>query len=115
MSDRLLRHMLYLLEKYNGFGYRLKGSRTPYLWSHSSLHERGRYVAERVFYQNAVWKQCGAAMLLRSLFNYFSLARYFCRTAGFAFSGGAPINGFSWMAGADFACAGADCGGASIS
>lgn len=67
VTDWSLPHVLYLLERYNGFGYRFKGLRTPYLWSYSNLYEKGRYVADRVFDPNAVSKQCGAAILLKEL------------------------------------------------
>jgi lysozyme family protein len=66
-TDWSLSHVLYLLEKYNGFGYRFKGLRTPYLWSYSNLYSTGRYVADGVFDPNAVSKQCGAATMLKAL------------------------------------------------
>jgi lysozyme family protein len=66
-TDWSLSHILYLLEKYNGFGYRIKGLRTPYLWSYSNLYSTGRYVADGVFDPNAVSKQCGAATMLKAL------------------------------------------------
>jgi len=37
VTDWSIPHMLYLLEKYNGFGYRKMGKLTPYLWSFSNL------------------------------------------------------------------------------
>jgi lysozyme family protein len=67
VTDWSLEHLLYLLEKFNGFGYRRKRLRTPYLWSYSNLYEKGRYVADRVFDPEAVSKQCGAAVLLKEL------------------------------------------------
>jgi lysozyme family protein len=59
--------MLYLLEAYNGFGYRPRGVPTPYLWSFSNLYRSGKYVADGKFDRNAVSKQCGAAVMLRVL------------------------------------------------
>lgn len=67
VTDWSVPHMLFLWEKYNGFGYRFKGLRTPYLWSFSNLYSKGRYVADGVFDPNAVSKQCGAAILLKAL------------------------------------------------
>jgi lysozyme family protein len=67
VTDWSLANVLYLLEKYNGFGYRRKGLRTPYLWSYSNLYEKGRYVADGVFDPEAVSRQCGAATLLKKL------------------------------------------------
>ncbi len=60
-------HLLYLWEMYNGFGYRKKGLRTPYLWSYSNLYSKGRYIADGVFDENAPSKQCGAAVMLKAL------------------------------------------------
>ena len=49
VTDWSIPNMLYLLEKYNGFGYRRMGRPTPYLWSFSKLYEKGKYVADRSF------------------------------------------------------------------
>jgi lysozyme family protein len=59
--------MLYLLEKYNGFGYRFKQLPTPYLWSFSNLFSKGKFVADHKFDPEAPSKQCGAAVMLKSL------------------------------------------------
>jgi lysozyme family protein len=59
--------VLYVLEGYNGFGYRSKGIRSPYLWSFSNLYEKGKYVADHQFDPNAVSKQVGSAVLLKLL------------------------------------------------
>ena len=59
--------MLYLFEKYNGFGYRSLGVPTPYLWSFSNLYVSGKFVADHEFDANAVSKQCGAAVMLKTL------------------------------------------------
>jgi lysozyme family protein len=67
IADWSVPHILYLFEKYNGFGYRHKGLRTPYLWSFSNLYDKGKYVADGVFDPDAVSKQCGAAVLLKQL------------------------------------------------
>lgn len=67
VTDWSVPHMLYLWEQYNGFGYRFKGLRSPYLWSFSNLYSKGRYVADGVFDGNAVSKQCGAAVMLKAL------------------------------------------------
>lgn len=57
--------MLYLLEAYNGFGYRGRGVPSPYLWSFSNLYRAGKFVADCVFDPNTVSKQCGAAVMVR--------------------------------------------------
>lgn len=67
VTDWSVPHLLYLWEKYNGFGYRFKGLRTPYLWSFSNLYSKGRYIADGVFDVNALSKQCGAAVMLKAL------------------------------------------------
>jgi lysozyme family protein len=59
--------MLYLLEKYNGFGYRKMGKPTPYLWSFCNLYEKGKYVADGRFDPKIISKQCGAAIMVKAL------------------------------------------------
>lgn len=58
---------LYALESFNGFGYRSKDTRSPYLWSFSNLYSKGKYVADHVFDPNATSKQIGAAVILKAL------------------------------------------------
>lgn len=60
---------LFKWEEYNGFGYRQHGVPSPYLWSFSNHYTRGRYVADHRFDADAVSKQCGAGVILRSLVN----------------------------------------------
>lgn len=60
-------HMLYLFERYNGMGYRRRGVPTPYLWSYSTLYEKGKFVADGHFDPEAVSKQCGAALMLKAV------------------------------------------------
>jgi len=67
VEDWSLPHMLYLLEAYNGFGYRSSFVPTPYLWSFSNLYSAGKFVADGTFDPTAVSKQCGAAVMLRVL------------------------------------------------
>ena len=61
--------LLYQLEAYNGWGYRLHHAHvlSPYLWSFSNHYERGKYVADGTWSDTAVSQQCGAAVLLRRL------------------------------------------------
>jgi lysozyme family protein len=66
-TDWSIARMLYLLEKYNGFGYRFKQLPTPYLWSFSNLFSKGKFVADHKFDPEAPSKQCGAAVMLKSL------------------------------------------------
>lgn len=60
-------HMLYLLESYNGFGYRRRGLPSPYLWSFSNIYDKGKFVADGKFDPNAVSKQCGAGLMLKAM------------------------------------------------
>jgi lysozyme family protein len=59
--------MLYLFERYNGFGYRKLGIPSPYLWSFSTLYAKGKYVADGHFDPDAVSAQCGAGVILKVL------------------------------------------------
>ncbi|MBZ0270811.1 peptidoglycan-binding protein [bacterium] len=60
---------LYRIEGYNGWGYRRyhPGTLSPYLWSFSNHHTRGRYVADGRFSPTAASRQPGAAILLAHL------------------------------------------------
>jgi len=68
-TDWSLGSLLYELERYNGFGYRLYHPevRTPYLWSWSRHYTSGKYVADGRWSATATSAQCGAATLLRRL------------------------------------------------
>jgi lysozyme family protein len=61
--------ILYQLEGYNGWGYRLHHPevKSPYLWSYSNQYESGKYVSDGTWSDTAVSNQCGAAVLLRRL------------------------------------------------
>jgi lysozyme family protein len=67
VTDWSVPHMLYLLEGYNGFGYRRRGLPTPYLWSFSNNYEKGKFVADGHYDPEAVSKQCGAALMLKAI------------------------------------------------
>jgi len=67
VSDWSIARMLYLLEKYNGFGYRMRRVPTPYLWSFSNLYEKGKFVQDGRYDPEAVSKQCGAALMLKAV------------------------------------------------
>ncbi len=59
--------MAYMLEKYNGFGYRTHGIPSPYLWSGSSIYTKGFYTSDGNFDPNAVSKQIGGMTMLKYL------------------------------------------------
>ena len=67
VGDWSIPHMLYLLEKYNGFGYRMRRVPSPYLWSFSNMYAKGKYVQDGRFDPEAVSKQCGAALMLKAV------------------------------------------------
>ncbi len=59
--------MLWALEPFNGYGYRNKGLRSPYLWASTNHQQRGKYVLDHVFDPNAIDSQMGAAAMLKYL------------------------------------------------
>ncbi|ADE14858.1 conserved hypothetical protein [Nitrosococcus halophilus Nc 4] len=61
--------LLYKLEGYNGWGYRLYHPHvlSPYLWGYSSHYKGGKYTADGRWSDAAVSKQCGTATLLRRM------------------------------------------------
>jgi len=61
--------ILFNLEKYNGWGYRIHhpGVKSPYLWSGTSVYSQGKYVADGKFDSTAVSSQVGGAAILKIL------------------------------------------------
>jgi lysozyme family protein len=59
--------ILYQLESYNGWGYRPRHVRTPYLWAGSNLEQPGKYVDDGVWSPHALSSQTGAAVLLKRM------------------------------------------------
>lgn len=61
--------LLYQLERYNGFGYRMSHPEvlSPYLWSFSTHYSRGKFVADGEWSATAVSAQCGGAVLWRRM------------------------------------------------
>ncbi len=68
-KDWSLPHLLYELEGYNGWGYRLYHTHvlSPYLWSYSNHYISGKYVADGRWSNTARSRQAGAAVLLKRL------------------------------------------------
>lgn len=66
-TDWSISGCLFLLESYNGFGYRNHGIHSPYLWSFSNHYARGKYVRDGVYDSNAVDMQIGTAVILRRM------------------------------------------------
>ena len=69
VGDWSLPRLLYELEGYNGWGYRLYHPHvlSPYLWSWSNHYTSGKYVADGRWSDTAKSRQCGAAVLLHRL------------------------------------------------
>jgi lysozyme family protein len=61
--------LLYEMERYNGFGYRLAHPEvySPYLWSMTNHYLRGKFIADGVWSSTAVSKQVGACAVFRRL------------------------------------------------
>src|SRR5207248_3311558 len=57
----------YMIELYNGFGYRRHGIYSPYLWSFSSNYSAGKYVQDGQWSASAVDAQCGVMPLISRL------------------------------------------------
>lgn len=68
--DWTLATVLWRFEMWNGFGYRSKGIRTPYLWAGSNLEQSGRYVRDGVWDGSKWSSQIGAAVLLKVLLDH---------------------------------------------
>lgn len=66
-KDWSIGNALALLERYNGLGYKRKGLPSPYIWSWSSVYEKGKYVADGRFDPEVIDQQCGAALIIKSL------------------------------------------------
>lgn len=65
--DWSLARALHRFESYNGFSYYKHLINSPYLWSFSNQYTQGKFVADHVYDQNAIFKQCGAAVMLKAL------------------------------------------------
>lgn len=66
-QDWSLPRMLYRIEAFNGFGYRRYARPSPYLWSFSTIYERGKFIADGRYDPRARSQQCGAAVMLKLL------------------------------------------------
>ncbi|OQX49841.1 MAG: hypothetical protein B5M46_03290 [Epsilonproteobacteria bacterium 4484_20] len=68
-ADWSLPRLLYELEGYNGWGYRLYHSHvlSPYLWSYSNHYISGKYIADGTWSDTARSRQCGAVLLIKRL------------------------------------------------
>lgn len=67
ITDWSVARVLWALEPFNGYGYRNKGLRSPYLWASTNHQQLGKYVRDGVFDPNVMDSQIGCAALLKYL------------------------------------------------
>jgi lysozyme family protein len=67
ITDWSIASVLYLLEKYNGFGYMKKGLLSPYLWSYTNHYTKGKYSSDGKYDPLLVSKQPGAAAIMKRM------------------------------------------------
>ncbi len=67
ITDWGVARVLWALEPFNGYGYRNKGLRSPYLWASTNHQQLGKYVADGVFDAHVMDSQIGCAALLKYL------------------------------------------------
>lgn len=69
INDWSLTRLLYELERYNGWGYRLYHPevKSPYLWSFSNHYVNGKYVADGTWSDTARSSQVGAAVIIKRM------------------------------------------------
>ena len=67
VTDWCWPHALYEGEAWNGFGPRMHGRHTGYLWAGTSVYNGGKYVADRQWDAGAWDKQLGIVPLMRAL------------------------------------------------
>lgn len=58
---------LWLLEKYNGWGYQNRNTPSPYLYSFSNQYRAGKFGSDGNYNPTLVSRQCGAATLLHRM------------------------------------------------
>lgn len=68
-KDWSIARVLFILEGYNGYGYRQyhPSVKTPYLWSFTNWYTKGKYVADGKYDGEAVSQQMGIAAVLKRM------------------------------------------------
>lgn len=69
IQDWSIAHVLFVMEGFNGYGYRTDHPevKSPYLWSMTNHYIKGKYVRDHVFDPEAVSQQLGIACILKRL------------------------------------------------
>jgi len=62
-----IERIAWCLEKYNGFGSRLRRVPSAYLWSFTTVYTKGKFVKDKVWDANEVSQQSGGTALLSAL------------------------------------------------
>lgn len=65
LNDDSIESLLAKLESFNGFGYLNNNRISPYLWSDSTIEQRGKYTSDGKFNPNVKDQQLGAGTLLK--------------------------------------------------
>lgn len=65
IKDWSIEQMAYNFEQYNGWGYRMNGVPSAYLWSGTNQYKSGKYVADHVFDPSVVDVQVGTMAVLK--------------------------------------------------
>lgn len=68
-SNWTISQVLEFLERYNGLGYAERDLNTPYLWSGTNLYTKGLFVADDKFDPEAVSKQIGSVVIIKTMLN----------------------------------------------
>ena len=66
-TDWCVEHLLFLWEKYNGFGYRNHNCLSQYVWAGTTVQTKGRYVSDGKFDPEATSNRVGCAAMLKML------------------------------------------------
>lgn len=73
VDDWSIAQIAYFQEKYNGFGYRVKGKPSPYLWSGSNQYQRGKYIRDGVYDPTVADSQLGVMVVLKCILDKIEL------------------------------------------
>jgi len=67
ITDWSVERVAYIMESFNGFGYRSKGIPSPYLWGGTSVQKAGKYVADGKYDPSVMDTQIGGMAVLKVL------------------------------------------------
>lgn len=92
---------LWIAEAYNGWGYRqyYPHVASPYLWSGTTIYDKGKYIADRQFSATAVSQQIGVAAVMKVLESSDPNALAGSTGIGCVDTGGAPMRTVTGLGG----------------